>query len=627
MLDEGKIPNNEILEHQFSYIEEKHAELKRSIENLLKTGEQNIPDFQNQVDRVTSKWQNFQISFKQDNEEVKNRIINKIIQKALVIETGKLNSNKVDISVIAKDLQINKKLVFERIEHMLNISRISGDLITGTNYLILHNSDWRHNKRLRLFIEHEISEIISFSHRIKQLYDSTISRSSFLKNLEQLKDLTQKFYIKKENSDMAVERKINELKPNKNNEFYIENIEYFHNEVKKVTDLVDLILLKVEKSEYLSTMIDKNLESIEKIINFEIHRLEEFSDKRRLTNFDKNKNWINQEFLKIDNEISEIQSKIKAKFIDTWKDVPRSNPVQDEIESAFNLRTDEILNQYKEKKDDIDEKLANFEYVRVKKESEKFLSDKQDSLNNQLGKIQYDVENRIEIKDFKSAMQKLHSKLSKVETLMKISEKEFKQHTKSISTDSKLFTVKNYLLDQWEIFINEFRATIKEKQLNLELEIIEFYIKMVIKAFKDDYVAFKYLSAELNLKKKTIMERIITLIGEKRLPGKIYLELEIYYENEKILKTIDKTSIELIKSSNVNTYIFINRLRRLSLKFYPILMIIGAVLTIMVSLGRILTENTIEGWVIIVVVSVILALISLFAWLQKKSNFDQPFKE
>jgi len=333
--------------------------------------------------------------------------------------------------------------------------------------------------------------------------------------------------------------------------------------------------------------------------------------------------------LKIDNEISEIQSKIKTGFTDTWKDVSESNHVQNEVESAFNLRTDEILNQYEEKKDDIDEKLANFEYVREKKEAEKFLSDKQDLLNNQLGKIQYDVENRIEIKDFKSAMQKLHSKLSKVETLMKKTEKEFKQHTKSLSTsaDSKLFSVKSYLLDQWELFVNEFRATIKEKQLNLELEIIEFYIKMVIKAFKDDYVPFKYLSSELNLKKKTIKERIITLIGEKKLSGKIYLELEIYYENEKILKTIDKTSIELIKSSNVNTYIFINRLRRLSLKFYPILMIIGAVLTIMLSLGRILIENIVEGWVIIVVVVVILVLFLLFTWLQKKSNFDQPFKE
>ena len=148
MLEEGKIPNNEILEQQFSYLEEKHEELKRSIENSLKTCEQRIPDFKNQADEfsnITLKWLNFQKSFKQDNEEVKNRIINKIIQRALIKETGRSNSNKIDISIIAKDLQINKKLVFERIEHMLNISRISGDLITGTHYIILHNNDWRHN--------------------------------------------------------------------------------------------------------------------------------------------------------------------------------------------------------------------------------------------------------------------------------------------------------------------------------------------------------------------------------------------------------------------------------------------------------------------------------------------------
>lgn len=630
MLDEGEIPNNEIIEKQFSYLEEKHEESRRSIENSLKTCEQSIPDFKNQADEfsnITSKWLNFQKSFKITNEEVKSRIINKIIRKTLIKETDKANSNKIDISIIAKDLQINKKIVFERIEHMLNISRISGDFISGTSYIILHNNDWRHNKRLKLFIDREVREIKSSSHRIKQLYDSTISRSSFLKNLEQLKDLAQKFYISKENSDIAIEQKINELKPNKNNELFIENIENFHNEVKTLTDLVDLILLKIEKSEYLSLFIEENLKSIDSLINFEIHRLEKQSDEKKLTNFNKNKIWIQQEFLKIDNEISDIQSKIKNSFIDIWKDVVESEQVQNEIESAFNLKINEILNQYKGNKDDIDEKLANFEYIRVKKETKKFLQDKQDLLNNHLGKIQYDVKNRIDIKDFKSAMQKLHSKLSSIKILIKQSEKEFKQYTKSTLTGSKLFSVKNYLLEQWEIFIDEFRATVKEKQLNLELEIIEFYIKLVIKAFKDDYIPFNYLSSDLNLKKSAIKERIITLIGEKRLPGKIYLELEIYYENEEILKTIDKTSIELIKSSNVNTYIFINRLRRLSLKFYPILMIIGAVLTIMLSLGRILAENIIEGWVIIVVVSVILALFSLFAWLQKKSNFDQPFKE
>jgi len=150
----------------------------------------------------------------------------------------------------------------------------------------------------------------------------------------------------------------------------------------------------------------------------------------------------------------------------------------------------------------------------------------------------------------------------------------------------------------WKRFIDEYKIVVKEKQLNLELLILQRYIQQVILAFKDEYIPLNYLVKEFKLKRDVIQQRLITLIGEKRLPGKLYLELMIYYENPEHINKLDKSSVEMIKTSNVQTYLVINRIRRVAKQIYPILMVVGSILTIILSTLRIVVQAELEWWVI-----------------------------
>ncbi len=576
MLIEGNIPDNDFIDQQFSYLDAQYFKSNKIVETQIKECEESIQFFRVSVEPYILKWQKFLTSFEPRTTDLKHDIIDDIIKKALNTCTGRTNSNQIDIARVAKELQMNKKVVRNHVENMLNISKITGDLVSGTCFLILHDNEWRINKRLHLFIDGEIYETKGIANRMNQLFDSTVENSTFLSNIEEFKEISKAFYIKKEQSEILIEKKINELKPNKKNVMYLKNIEHFQDEIKKLDNYIDSILTKANKSVEYAQLMENQLESINSLINLRIHQIEETLEQRRGIIHSKNKTWLEQEFNKLDLSIKKSGNEFKNNIYKIWSKIPNSEEIRRELEQIFEMKMmADIINDYNESKEDLEQKILNFEYQRVRHQLEKVLLAKQDILNNHLGKIQYDIENKIEIKKFKSAIQKLHDKLSKIDDIINRSEKELKLKNKEITSKSKVFSVKNkYLLDRWEIFIEEYRNIIIEKELNLELLILENYIKTVINVFKDEYIPFNYLAREFNLKKDLLIERLITLIADNRLPGKIYSELEVYYEDPKAIENLDKNTVELIKASKVQNYFFKNKVKRILLQWIPMVSVV-----------------------------------------------------
>ena len=94
----------------------------------------------------------------------------------------------------------------------------------------------------------------------------------------------------------------------------------------------------------------------------------------------------------------------------------------------------------------------------------------------------------------------------------------------------------------------------------------------------------------------------------------------IYYENEELIGSLDKNSVDMIKTSNVNTYLAISRIRRLAKQIYPILMVVGSILTIILSALRIVQQAALEWWVIPVAFVVLFVFILFYIMIKRKDR-------
>jgi predicted solute-binding protein len=87
-----------------------------------------------------------------------------------------------------------------------------------------------------------------------------------------------------------------------------------------------------------------------------------------------------------------------------WSDIHQSEQIKGELLHNFELSSDQILSEFANAKENLEQKLLNFEYVRIQGDIKKLLGSKQEELNNYLGKLQYEVDNKTEMNEFKGAL-------------------------------------------------------------------------------------------------------------------------------------------------------------------------------------------------------------------------------
>ena len=94
----------------------------------------------------------------------------------------------------------------------------------------------------------------------------------------------------------------------------------------------------------------------------------------------------------------------------------------------------------------------------------------------------------------------------------------------------------------------------------------------------------------------------------------------IYYENPDLIDKLDKSSVDMIKTTSVQTYLVVNRIRRIAKQIYPILMVVGSILTIILSAVRIVQQASLEWWVIPAAFAVLLVFILLYILIKRKDE-------
>ena len=615
------IPQYLAIEDQVKYLRNMLLQAQKDIQQIINANSKKFKDFPAQVESSITLWEGFTATFASNLVNIHEEILDEVVRVALNIHNTKNSTNRVDIGELAQETGFSKKDIRKRIEIMIGFSKLSGELMRNTPFLIIHNDQWRNNQRLSLFIQGELRELDGFTDRISQIYNNAIENSAIETSFEELTGIIDRFFDQVIHSKESVTMKIKELQLDEKNELYQDNLNKYESRLKTTKEKIHSIQNKIASSMTSYKLLEETLKQLKNFLLARNAKIDSQIDEHKSQLYDKNKQWMETEYRKTEEKIDIQTKKFTQEMQTIWESIPDSKSIQDLIRSQFESKVRDIISDQEEVYQELSKRLLNYETQRVKVELDTALFAHQDNLNNHLGRIQFDIENRIEINEYKSAMQRLHIKLSKINEIIKQSDKSLKQQVKKITSKAKSGKTKSHYLSQnWKRFIDEYKIVVKEKQLNLELLILQKYIEKVIRAFKDEYIPLNYLVKEFRMKRDIIQERLITLIGEKRLPGKLYIELMIYYENPELISNLDKSSVDMIKTSNVQTYLVINRMRRLAKQIYPILMVFGSLLTIIFSALRIVQAAKLEWWIIPAAFLVLFVFIFLYILIKRKDQ-------
>jgi hypothetical protein len=142
--------------------------------------------------------------------------------------------------------------------------------------------------------------------------------------------------------------------------------------------------------------------------------------------------------------------------------------------------------------------------------------------------------------------------------------------------------------------------------------LIQNYIRFAVKALKGQFIALKMIAEDLFMKREYVVKRIFGLIGDNTLTGKIDLNYDIYIEGNETLDTKTIANLDLIKATNVKTYLFFERLLNIFRNLTPFITGIAGLFTIALGLSQISNEFFLIASPFIVVLVVIFCL-----WIKK----------
>ncbi|MHA1899142.1 MAG: prenyltransferase/squalene oxidase repeat-containing protein [Promethearchaeota archaeon] len=604
-----------IIDSHFSNLEVYYISSNKDIQQYIQKNEKDYQTIRVENDTYIKRWERFQAQFSLRIKQLRKDLIEELILRYINDYSNKVNKNQIDLAEIAKQIGLEKKDVLKHVNDMLSKSKLSGDYIKGTDYIILHNKEWRLNKRIKLFIDGQLNELKSIENRIAQLYNTSIKERSFNINIEEIREVSESFLDKKEEIIKEFNQKIDELKPNRENEMFIENLNYFQENINKLSSNVNSILDKANKSIEFTNYMNEQLNKIKTMINIKIHNIEDALAQRKLIPYSKNKSWLKHTIDSLESEIKTIKSNVYKELGNKWANIQDSDDIRNEFNRFFENKFNKIYDSFKDSIDEFNQTIINYEYTRIKAEMDKILAQKQNQLNKYLGKIQNDVLNKVEYRDYPSAMQTLHAKIEQINNLIKETEKELKNKNKKLAKKSEIFPLNSnrYLLRRWKNFKEEYINVVNEKESVLEKEIIETYINKTINAFKGKFVPFSFLADYFKIKKSKIQDIIIKLISEKRIAGNIYVHYDLYYEDESEIDKLDKDTLESMRSGVYKDPLKSEKLKRFAKQYSPIITTLASLVTIIFYIIRLFSELYIPAWVLILLLGLLIILVVQYA--------------
>jgi len=605
------------LNSRIDEIFKEYSDLNEKIKERSKNLSKIVVDFYDKSNLGMLSWDKFIDSFKINLDDFKNRFTNEIIKQEILSASSHSKSNLIKLEDLKKKLHIKCNILVERINEMIDITKIDGELDEKNKELLVHTEDYYKNKKIKKFIEKQIEYLGNDFGKLVSLYESAIKNKSLKINILEIQNRINDFNTKLLNIEKNFQNETLRIGINTTKNDFLENKEFFNLELNKYKDIIN--------------GINKNAKVFNQIINFtskefstlEIHleKLNKSSQDifEKINDYEKLKTDFNSKIMKL-SEIMKISfDNIERKINTTMIKNPSSKVLNYEIREVFVSKKNLFNNKFEEFKENLTLKLDLIKNDALKENLLKFINKNQILLNQMLGSLERKVEDKIEIKDFKSTSFMVQKRVKRIKDKLKEIQNETSRLKKEFKKTFPEFNTKNkFLFDDFNHFLYEYNDVIDEKIKKLESLILKSYIEIVIKAVKDEYITISFLANELKIKRDKIQSHIITSIGEDELLGKYDPELQIYYENPEIIENLNPAKLKVIKSTNFKFYELLNRLRFFSSQYGSIISLIAAIFTITLAMNSLTGGNPVAVFFPVLITIVIIIYLLLRSQKEEK---------
>ncbi len=565
----------------FNSISDYFKDLKDSYSSKLDKNRALINNFDEKSNLTIMQWERFEEYIKNEVKKLKEEYVNNIINEKIRYLAKDSLSNCLSLKKVLKYINIDNDDALHRIEGLINLSKLNGEILEKENCILVYTKDYYKNKELRNYINNKILKYKNKTiGKTLALYDSCIKNRTLKINVEEIssriEDLKNFDTIMEERFDQKVKELNIDIHSKKE---YKETLESFKNIIKNSKKAIENIKKCISTFKALLNYINDNYNGLDdKFANF-INIIEESIETS--DSYKRSKEELESNKKRFEELHGLIQETVLEKIDGTLEREEKLKKLSPELHELFVRRKNEFLQSYNKKIEDISQKLMFKRSELFRDGLLSYIKDSKIKLNQLLGKLQTRIEDYIEINEFQRAYLKIDEKIEAIDSEINIMKNEIREMIKAYNKETKNnFETKNkYPLEEFNKYLTEYRAILTEKTKSLKSVILESFIQMAIKGVTNEFLTVSFIAKELNGKRKEIRNLILPLASEK-LKGRYEPMLDIYYENPEVLDKIDKDELEVIKSMNYKLYIFLNRLKSLAKNFGPIIAFFASFLTL-----------------------------------------------
>lgn len=561
------------------------------------------------------KFTHFQGEFLKEVDDVISHYEDKEYIQIILHLAQEKNKNYFEIDEISKKFGLKSQETLAIITKLITKNQLNAALIGDPKKVEIHNKNWRDHLKLKQEGELRLRELQAQANMIHDYFNKSVMNQEILNNLNQLETLHEEFaLLVDENSDKLEDfTQLNHMNM-KNQLIYDEYMRFYHN-VQKIKHQMELLLNTGDALKKFQLFLDSRYSLIEDFGNSIINAIEgEFQKTSRISE-STHSQWLYNHHQEILNKVAEILEQISSFKQNLQQE---SNPDEScllQIEREFERRVQNLMQNFGNQFQFYNEQLLANETRSIRTRMDKLIQEKQEKISHLQRKLDIEIRNKIRSREFSIAAKKLSKRAKFIQKWLKETEKEIKTANKQFSAKSKTYGIKHspYLLDEWMKFKKEFEeSNLNAMCLVYSRELVLNYTRFSIKSLKEPFVPLKHFVETLNIKHEQIQHYLMGLINDGDLKGKLDLEHDVYYEGNTVFDAKTIAHLEIIRKTNVKTYLRIQRFSNVFSVLGPILTGFASFLTILWYLIR-LANNL----VFIAIPVAIVIILFIYLWIRK----------